>query len=56
MSKLAKLLRTLAAVVDLRDMVVFSGLAFVFYGLVQVYPPAAWVVVGAALFLLGVRK
>lgn len=45
----------LAALVDLRDGFTFGGLALVGYGLHAIYPPAAFVVVGAVLFWIGVR-
>lgn len=50
-----KLPPKLAGLVDLRDAFVFSGLALVGYGLFSVYPPAAFIVVGAALFWMGAR-
>jgi len=37
------------------ELATFGGLAACCYGLAQVYPPAAWIVGGAALFWLGVR-
>lgn len=46
----------LARWIDLRDAITFVGLAAACYGLYQVYPPAAWIVGGAALFWLGVRE
>jgi hypothetical protein len=45
-----------AGAVDARDVFVFGGLGMVFAGLWEVYPPLAWVVVGSAIFLLGVRR
>lgn len=41
--------------IDLQDAFVFGGLGCVGYGLHAIYPPAAWIVVGAALFWLGIR-
>lgn len=41
--------------VDFRDAITFGGLALAGYGLHAVYPPAAWIICGAALFWLGVR-
>lgn len=41
---------------DLRDVLCFGGLGFVFYGLHQFAPPLAWVVVGGALFWLSLRS
>jgi len=46
----------IAKAFDLQDLFVFGGLGCVGYGIWQVYPPAAWVVVGVALFWLGVRS
>ncbi len=37
------------------DLLIFGGMAMLFYGLHQAYPPAAYVVVGAALIFLGLR-
>lgn len=48
-----KLLPKLAGLVDLRDGFAFGGLALVGYGLYAVYPPAAFIVVGAVLFWMG---
>jgi len=42
--------------VDLRDLCVFGGLAMIGNGIAAVYPPAAWIVCGSALFWLGVRR
>ena len=49
-------LRLLVAAIDLRDVITFSGLGAIFFGLAQMYLPAAWVVMGVALFWLGVRR
>ena len=40
----------------LRDVITFGGLGCACYGISQVYPPAAWVVGGVALFWLGVKE
>jgi hypothetical protein len=48
--------QNLSDVLNLRDVFVFSGLAAVGYGVAQVSVPAAWVVVGGIVFLLGVRR
>jgi len=53
---MARALRLLRTVIALRDLFMFSGLTGMFYGIWQVYPPAAWVVVGAVLFWLAVRR
>lgn len=51
-----KLLAKIFAAVDLRDVFVFGGLAAVGYGIAQIHVPAAWIVVGAIVFVLGVRR
>lgn len=51
-----KLLAKIFAAVDLRDTFVFGGLAAVGYGIAQIHVPAAWIVVGAVVFALGVRR
>lgn len=38
---------------DLRDIFALGGLGMVFYGLAQIYQPAAWIVCGAVLFYIG---
>lgn len=48
-----KNLLKLAASIDLRDVFVFGGLAMVGYGLYLIYPPAAWIGIGGALFWMG---
>lgn len=53
----ARLMRALAVLKpDLRDLFVFGGLGCVVAGVAQIYPPAAWIVGGAALFWLGTRR
>ena len=42
--------------IDLRDVLVFGGLAMIGNGIAAIYPPAAWIVCGAALFWLGIRR
>ena len=54
-TRLAGLARNYAGAVDLRDLLVFGGLAAIGYGVNMIYPPAAWIVCGAVLFWLGVR-
>lgn len=44
------------SVFDLRDAFVFGGLGAVGYGIASFSVPAACIVVGAAIFWLGVRK
>ena len=51
-----KALRKVIAALDARDAFVFSGIASMFFGLFQVYSPAAWIVTGTALFWIGVRR
>lgn len=51
----AALVRLARGLVGLRDAFVFGGLACLAYGISQVYPPAAWMVVGLVLMLLGLR-
>ena len=41
---------------DLRDVITFGGLGAACYGISLLSVPAAWIVGGAALFWLGVRK
>lgn len=41
--------------IETRDVITFGGLAMVGFGLHSVYPPASFVVCGAALFWLGIR-
>jgi hypothetical protein len=56
MRRLFELLAAARREVELRDCFVFGGLACVGYGLAQIYAPAAWIVGGATLFWLGVRR
>jgi len=46
----------LAKVLDLRDLFVFGGLGSVGYGIAQINGPAAWIVIGAVVFLLAIRR
>lgn len=55
-SKLTALVRSAAAIIDMRDVFAFSGLGMSCYGLAQVYAPAAWIAGGAVFFWLGVRR
>jgi len=50
-----KIISTLAGAIDLRDAFVFGGIALVGYGVHAIYPPAAFIVVGLAVFWIGVR-
>lgn len=53
--KLRAALSTVTAAIGAREVLVFGGLAATCYGLALVYPPAAWIVGGTALFTLGMR-
>lgn len=46
----------LVALVDLRDVFVFGGLASACYGIYQVHEPAAWIAGGTVTLLLGLRR
>jgi len=46
----------LARALELRDIFVFGGLGAITYGVAQIHEPSAWIVVGAALFVLGLRR
>jgi len=46
----------LSDLIDARDIVCAAGLGFIGYGIGQVSPPAAWSIVGLALFWLSVRR
>ena len=45
-----------AAQFDLRDVFAFAGIGCAAYGTAQIYPPAAWIITGVALFWLAVRQ
>lgn len=45
----------IVSIFDLNDLFVFAGLAFACIGIWQIYPPAAWIGAGTALFWLGTR-
>lgn len=51
-----KLLNHISRHIDARDIFVGVGLAMVGHGLSAIYPPAAWVCVGATLFWIGARR
>ena len=54
---LERLLRVLPGILpDIRDLITFGGLGCACYGIAQINPPAAWIVGGACLFWLGVRR
>jgi hypothetical protein len=44
---------TIGDIIGLQELFIFSGLGAVGYGVAQIYPPAAWIVVGAVVFLIG---
>jgi hypothetical protein len=48
-------LRRLVPDIDIRDVLVFGGIAAAGYGVGMIYPPAAWIFCGLALFWLGVK-
>lgn len=48
-------IKKLADGIGPQELLAFGGLAMIGYGLYLVYPPAAWIVVGAALFYIGAR-
>lgn len=54
--RLKRLGERLLAEVDLRDAFVFGGIGLVGYGAGLIYMPAGFIVVGSAIFWLGVRK
>jgi hypothetical protein len=49
-------LARLAAAADVHDLFAFSGLGMAGYGLALIFPPLAWIVVGAVLFWLGAGR
>lgn len=53
---LRKLVRATIAAIDLRDVFVFGGIAAASYGAAQMYAPGGWLLAGAAIFWLGVRR
>lgn len=42
--------------IELREAFLFAGLAALFYGLHQVFPPLAWIVVGSILVRVALPK
>lgn len=48
--------RAVGRAIDLRDTIAAAGLGCAAYGLQQIHPPTAWIVVGAALFYLAAIK
>lgn len=47
-------MRKIAQFIDARDVIALAGLAALIYGIAQIYPPAAWIVGGAALLFVSV--
>ena len=56
MNRIRNALRPLASLFGLRDLFVFGGLASLGYGIWQVHVPAAWMVIGLLIFLIGMRR
>jgi len=52
----ASLFSALRRTLDLRDIFWIGGLSAVGYGIAQIHAPAAWIVCGAAVFWMGVRR
>ncbi len=52
---LIAVLKRLRPDIDIRDVLVFGGIAAAGYGINMIYPPASWIFCGLALFWLGVR-
>lgn len=53
---LLRLAQPVLGAFDSRDVCTFGGLLLLGYGLAAVYSPAGWIVVGAGLFWIGVRR
>ncbi|MFH1010213.1 MAG: hypothetical protein V1784_03140 [bacterium] len=53
--ELIRVLKRMNPDIELRDCLVFGGIAATAYGISMIYPPAAWIFSGLALFWLGVR-
>lgn len=59
MERIRRIARGVVAIareVDLRDVFVFGGLASAVYGVSGFSVPAAWIVAGVVLFVLGVVR
>ena len=50
------LARVLFETFDLRDAFWVCGLSAIGYGVAQIHAPAAWIICGAAIFWMGVRR
>lgn len=55
-ARLLHLVRAAYAIIDLRDVFAFGGLGSIFYGVYQFSAPAAFTIIGIAVFWLGVRR
>lgn len=55
MVRLIERIKPMLAWLDLRDFLVFGGIAATGYGISLVYPPAAWAFCGLASLWLGMR-
>lgn len=55
-ARLRGMLAKVRVPLDMTDTFVFSGLCCIGYGIAQIYAPLAWIVIGTALFWLGVRR
>jgi hypothetical protein len=53
--KLRRVWRHVTDNIGLPELFTFGGLGCAAYGLAQIHEPSAWVVVGVALFWLGLR-
>jgi hypothetical protein len=42
--------------IELREVLVICGLSAMSYGIAQIHAPSAWIVTGAALVILGMRR
>lgn len=54
-SAVRKAAALIADIVDARDLLFFGGIAAICYGVALIYPPAAWIIGGAASAALGVK-
>jgi len=52
----AKVSDAILRMIDLRDVFVFGGLAAVGYGVAQIHTPSAWIIIGGAVLVLGLRR
>lgn len=52
---LSKFGRSIAALFDFGDVLFVAAVASIAYGVAQIYPPAAWIVVGLIFIVVGMR-